>query len=164
MCAHCHVVTLEIKLTDLEAIRRACKRMGWELVENQATYKWVGIWVDDSPVPRHLFESEEEYNRVCAMTKPERRDFMPTILGKCTHAIKLPGVDGEIGLIQRGKEFVPIWDYYTHGLHRVRTDNGMDGFVQSYATEKAKLEAQRRGKYVTEHKLPNGAIQIQIHG
>jgi len=38
----------------------------------------------------------------------------------------------------------------------------MDGFLQAYAIEKAKLEARRKGYSVTEKKLPNGSIKLEV--
>lgn len=35
-------------------------------------------------------------------------------------------------------------------------------FLQSYAVEKAKLEARKRGHTITEHQLDNGSIRLQI--
>jgi len=38
----------------------------------------------------------------------------------------------------------------------------LDAFLQSYAVEKAKIEARRNGHQVTEAKLPNGSIKLTI--
>lgn len=162
MCLNCHVVSVSVEFKNLEAIKAACKRKGWNFVEGQTTYRWVGRWHDDSPVPRNLFESEEEYLRVCAMTPSERKEHMPTILGKCTHAIQLPGAAGEIGLLQRGGQFIPIWDYYTRGLSKVRSENGMAGFVQAYAVEQAKVAAMIQGNFCTEEQEQDGTIKLHI--
>lgn len=35
-------------------------------------------------------------------------------------------------------------------------------FLQSYAIEKAKLDARRRGHAVAEHQLPNGSIRLTV--
>jgi hypothetical protein len=42
----------------------------------------------------------------------------------------------------------------------------LDRFLQSYAAEKAKIEARRRGHSVFESTLPDGSIKltIQVHG
>jgi hypothetical protein len=162
MCAHCHVVSLEIELNDIAAVDAACTRLGWRLNRNQKTYNWVGRWYDDSPVPRHLFTTEEEYQRVCNMTSQQRKAHMPTILGKCDHAIQIPGARGEIGIIERDGKLLPIWDYYTCGLGDVRAENGMNGFVQAYAAERAKLEASLRGNFCTEQQEQDGTILLRI--
>jgi hypothetical protein len=38
----------------------------------------------------------------------------------------------------------------------------MDAFVQAYAVEKCKLEARRKGYQVTERKLPNGNVTLEV--
>ena len=38
----------------------------------------------------------------------------------------------------------------------------LDKFLQSYAVEKAKLEARQRGHTVTEQQLTDGSIRLQI--
>lgn len=38
----------------------------------------------------------------------------------------------------------------------------LDGFLQMYAVEKAKLEARKKGYAVSEQYLENGAIKVQI--
>jgi len=38
----------------------------------------------------------------------------------------------------------------------------LDRFLQAYATEKAKLEARRRGHSVTEQQLSDGSIKLTI--
>ena len=162
MCASCHVVTVKTELNNLQAIKNACLKMGWQFCQGQTTYKWVGTWVDDSPVPRLLFEDEAEYNRVVQMTREERRRYMPGVLGKCTHAIKIPGAEGEIGIIQRGNLYIPIWDYFAHGLIKLRDANGMAGFMQAYGVERTLLEAQRHGHTCFQHKLDDGSVQLRI--
>lgn len=41
-------------------------------------------------------------------------------------------------------------------------DKHLHGFLQSYAVEKAKLEARRRGHTVSEQQLTDGSIRLQI--
>jgi hypothetical protein len=58
MCAECHVVTLDLEIKDLGALKTACDRLHWQLREGVSQYRWAGYWADDSPVPRHVFESD----------------------------------------------------------------------------------------------------------
>lgn len=37
-----------------------------------------------------------------------------------------------------------------------------DAFIQSYAVEKARIEARKRGHSVTEQKLPDGSVKLTI--
>jgi len=38
----------------------------------------------------------------------------------------------------------------------------LDAFVQAFAIEKTKLEARRKGYQVTERKLPNGNVTLEV--
>ena len=166
MCKECHVVSVDTELKDLQAVANACHRLGWQLRLDQKTYQWVGRWYDDTPVPRQLFDETEhgqaEYDNVVRMDPHQRTHVMQHRLGKCTHAIGLPNARGEIGLIQRGDKFVPIWDYYTQGLNDVKADNGMNGFLQAYAVELAKLTAQRQGQMFREIQCQDGSVELHV--
>jgi hypothetical protein len=39
MCANCHVVAVDTKILDLDALRSACKALGWSFNANQRTYR-----------------------------------------------------------------------------------------------------------------------------
>ena len=39
----------------------------------------------------------------------------------------------------------------------------LDGFLQAYAVERAKIESRRKGHSVTEQTLPDGSIKLTIH-
>lgn len=38
----------------------------------------------------------------------------------------------------------------------------LDAFMQSYAVEKARIEARKRGHSVTEQRLPDGSVKLTI--
>lgn len=144
-----HLVTIATQLRDLAASRAACKRMGWELLEGQKTFEWYGRYVGDY----RAFEKQLTDLGI------KTEDY-----GKCDHAIKVPGAEYEIGLVQKGDQLVPLWDAYKPGgLQDITNENGMGGFLQAYAIEKAKLEARRKGYSVTERTLPNGTVQLQVN-
>lgn len=157
-----HVVSIAIEFQDLDAIKAACRRLGWTFREGQGTYRWFGHWVDDSPVPRHLFAEEAEYNRVVAMSRDARRLYMDQLLGHCEHAISVPGCDYEIGIQNVGGKWVPVWDWFhAGGLHTVMGTNG-GPLAQAYAVEKSKLEACRRGYPCTETATEDRTIFLDI--
>ena len=70
---------------------------------------------------------------------------------------------------------LPDWRYVVVcelGSGQVRYDsyNGrwgeqqhLDSFLQSYAVEKAKIEARRKGHGVTEQKLDDGSVKLTIN-
>jgi hypothetical protein len=43
-----HVASIELEIRDLEALGKAAKSLGLELVRNQKTYRWFGRSVGDS--------------------------------------------------------------------------------------------------------------------
>lgn len=133
-----HVVTIATEIRDLQAVKAACKRLGWEFLEGQTTYKWYGESVGDYPLPT---------------------GFTAADLGKCHHAIRVPGARYEVGLVRRGNSFVPMWDYWYSGGLSEDTGNKL---AQAYAVEKAKAEARRRGHTVTEAAMPDGSIRLLV--
>lgn len=161
MCANCHVVTCEIEMKSLDAIAAAAKRLGWEFKHNQKTYEWYQKWVDDSPVPRHIFETEGEYNFVMNMTSEERKEYMTEKLSRCDHAIKIPNVDYEVGIVKVGEKYVPVWDWFRLDMRRVMGETGAP-LSQAYAVEAAILEAQAHAYTYSEQTLEDGAIQLTI--
>jgi len=169
-----HLVAIKTELRDLAAIKAACVRLGWTFAENQKTYAWHSRWVDDSPVPRHLFAEDEagekRYQEVVAMTLAERTEVMHQLLGKCDHAIKIPGCTGEVGLIRRGGNYIPIWDFAGGVGNAMCSDKAEWGWeaqdggplLQAYGIEKSKLEAKRQGYGVSEVKADDGSVKLQI--
>ena len=106
-----HIANVDVCFDDLDALEETCKKRGWSLVRGQTTYQWVGRWYDDSPVPRSLFATEEEYRKVLAMKKFERTAYMNALLGRCAHAIKVPGHTCEIGVVDVGGHYRLAWDW-----------------------------------------------------
>ncbi len=140
-----HVATVETKLTDLQAVKAACERMGWQFVEGQKKYAWYGRSVGDYSAADNALDH--------GMTEAD--------LGKCDHAIKVPGAKYEIGLVKKDNGYVPAWDWYAAGgLQNIRSENGLGGFMQAYAIEKTKIEMRRKGMVCSEKKLADGRIQL----
>lgn len=134
-----HIVTIKTELRDLQAIRAACKRLGWTFVEGQRTYAWYGRYMGDSQLPEGIAVDQ---------------------LGKCDHAIRVPGASYEIGLKATGKGYAPLWDYWhTGGL----PTNAGARLAQAYAVEKARAEARRQGHTVSERQLADGSVQLTIN-
>jgi hypothetical protein len=85
-----HLVDGDCSITNLDALDAACGKLGLELIRNQATYKWFGRFVGDSPLPPGLKIED---------------------LGKCEHAIRIKGAPAdayEIGLVRR-RDGQPGW-------------------------------------------------------
>lgn len=140
-----HVATIDIEIRDLDALDAACKRLGLELVCGQTTYKWFGRHVGDYPLPE---------------------GFTAKDLGKCDHAIRIPGKPKayEIGVVERrdGKPGYALqWDFFAggKGMQKVAGDDCAK-LQQAYATEAAKAAAVAQGFSVTEQQTHDGTIRI----
>lgn len=138
-----HVATIDLHITDLGALEQAAKRLGFELMHGQTTYKWFGQHVGDYPLPA---------------------GFTVDDLGKCEHALRHPNAEYEIGVIRRrdGKPgYSLIWDFFDDSLARVA---GKDccNVKQQYAGAVARQHAQRNGFRVQEHVQSDGSIRMVL--
>ena len=136
-----HLAKIELEIKDLAALRAAVQNLGYEFRENQQTYAWYGRWVGDSPLPDGV--SKEE-------------------LGKCSHAIRVPGCSYEIGVVQKGSNYILLWDFWhAGGLSKVIGNNG-GVLKQAYALERIRREARLKHYKFREKLLPNNTIQIVL--
>lgn len=136
-----HLAKIELEINDLTALDKACKRMGFELMKGQKTYKWYGRWVGDSPLPEGVDKSK---------------------LGTCDHAIKVPGASYEVGVLKKDNgKYGLLWDYWGAGglPEKIGKNGGL--LKQAYTLEKAKMESIKKGYFVKEQKL-NGKIQLTV--
>ena len=99
-----HVATIDIVISDLDALEAACKENGWRLMRGQKTYKWYGTWVND-------------YHGADAAYK---HGVNPKSYGKCEHAIKVGGAGAyEIGVSRNeAGDLVLIWDFYGGSIEK----------------------------------------------
>lgn len=140
-----HVAEMELEIKSLEALEVACKRLGLELVKGQKTYKWWGHSVGDYPLPAGFTEAD---------------------LGKCEHAIRIPGDKRayEIGVTKRrdGKPgYALLWDFYAGGYGlEAKIGPGGGLLKQSYSIQVAKKQMMRKGFRVTEKKNAKGEILL----
>jgi len=78
---------------------------------------------------------------------------------RCDHAIKVPGADYEIGVINNNGIYELNCDFYDRNLERVIGRQG--GLLkQAYAVEKTKIEARKKGYSVVERQTQAG---IRLH-
>lgn len=106
-----HMADVDVSVNDLEALEEVCKKRGWILQRGAKSYRWVGRWYDDSPVPRSLFADEAEYRRVVAMGRADRTTYMEAMLGKCEHRIEVPGHFCQVGVVKVGEDLRLVWDW-----------------------------------------------------
>lgn len=140
-----HVVEIETKITDLDALDKACLELGFNLKKDQHTYKWYGRWVGDSPMPQ-------------GMTKAD--------LGKCDHAIAIKGCQYEVGVRRQGDgSYTLVYDYWNSGGLDKHLGQKAGPLVQSYAKHKTLREVSRLGqRVVNQQKLEDGSIRLVVQG
>ena len=77
----------------------------------------------------------------------------------CDHAIRVPGADYEIGVINKDGLYELNCDFYDRTIERVIGRQG--GLLrQAYAVEKTKTEARKKGYSVMERQTDTG---IRLH-
>jgi len=77
----------------------------------------------------------------------------------CSHAIKVPGADYEIGVNHRNGRYELTCDFYDPNLEKAIGKQG--GLLkQAYAVEKTKTEARKKGYSVLERQTQTG---IRLH-
>lgn len=142
-----HITTIDLQVKDLDAMRKACERLGLELVEGQKKFKWYGRFVGDTTPPKGI----------------DAKDY-----GKCEHAIRVKGNPSayEIGLVKRtdGKGYtlcVDTWrggfglrDYVSYDTSAKTLDNfGVDKLKDWYAAEVAQKQMRKQGFRVNARQL-----------
>lgn len=150
-----HIATVECEIKDLDALERACVRLGLELRRNQKTYRWFGVSVGDEPLPEGLTAAD---------------------LGHCEHAIGIPGDHEqdesrrpyEVGVCRRpvGPNGVRPAGYVLHfdgwlgGFGLVnRIGEQCHTLKQNYQLEVAKRQMQLKG-YRVQERTAHGGIQL----
>lgn len=143
-----HISTIELEVRDLEALKRAAQALGLEFVAGQRTYRWYGRHIGDYPLPQ-------------GFTKED--------LGKCDHAIRIPGNDRayEIGVVRRrdGRPgYVLLWDFWSGGFGlQEKVGENANRLKQAYACEAAKAAALRAGhRFVAQATRADGSVVLRF--
>jgi hypothetical protein len=142
-----HVAKIDTKILDLDALSMACQRLGLEFKSGQTRYRWWGSSAGDYPVPNGLTVDD---------------------LGKCVHAISVPGFDHvnrdkggqyldkngawqqapyEVGLIQNADgSFTFVWDFFEGGYGmQEKVGENCGKLLAEYSMCVAEKAAQERG-------------------
>lgn len=140
-----HITVIEIQIKDLDALEAAARELGLELRRGQTTYDWYGRKVGNDPMPE---------------------GFTVADLGKCDHAITIPGNERayEVGVCaSRNGEpgYTLMWDFWNggYGLQDKIGQNGQR-LIQEYAVQVAMNEAMREGFRVTREVLEDGRVVL----
>lgn len=140
-----HVATVEVHITDLDALQAACEPLGLEFVEGATTFRWYGYSVGDYPLPAGFTEAD---------------------MGKCDHVIRLPdnSTAYEVGVVRRrdGKPgYLLMYDFWQGGF-------GLEAVIgakacrlkQHYAAQVAMQQVRKQGYRVTQSRTETGAIRL----
>ena len=130
-----HISKIEIVIHSLDDLKDACKKLGYEFVENQTSYKWYGTWVGDTPLPEGMKIED---------------------IGKCDHAIRVPECKYEIGIVRQDNHYILVWDYYRAGGLTEKIGNNAGRIKQAYTISRVRKEARRKGYRIRERKTNQG--------
>jgi hypothetical protein len=130
-----HISKIEIVIHSLADLKDACGKLGYEFVENKKTYKWYGRWVGDTPLPEGIKIED---------------------IGKCNHAIRVPGCKYEIGVVRRDSHYILLWDYYSVGGLTEKIGPNAGKLKQAYTVLRVRKEARQKGYRIWEKKMDQG--------
>ncbi len=136
-----HLTTIDVEIKSLDSLKAACRRLGFELKENQKSYKWYGAYMGDYPLPEGIKKSD---------------------LGKSAHAILVPGAQYEVGVVKNGDHYNLLYDFWEPGGLNAALGPNAGKLVQAYAIEAAKEEAQHQGFSVWEENLSDGSVNLHM--
>ncbi|MBE3141433.1 MAG: hypothetical protein IMZ53_12735 [Thermoplasmata archaeon] len=136
-----HITKIAIEINNIEALKSACKELGFTFLENQKTYRWYGRAVNG--VPEGINEAD---------------------LGKCLHAIKVDGAEYEIGVVKlpNGK-YTLLYDGWGSGRGE-KLIKSVPQLTQMYGVHYTTILARQKGQTVSRSLLYNGSIQLRIGG
>ena len=135
-----HVAKIELEIKDLDTLQAASERLGLEFVRNQKTYAWYGASVGDYPLPDGITVED---------------------LGKCDHAIRVPGAAYEIGIVRKNNKYILLWDFYSQGGLEQALGRNAGKLKQAYAIERVYQEARRKGYHIIEQTIDQ-AVRLTI--
>jgi hypothetical protein len=131
---------------DLGCIAEAARTLGLEFVHGQKTYDWYGRKVGNDPLPE---------------------GFTVEDLGKCDHAIRIPGNERsyEIGVAERrdGQPgYTLLWDNWNggYGLTDKVGQNG-ERLVQEYGVQVATKHVMMEGYIVSREVFADGHVILK---
>jgi len=77
-------------------------------------------------------------------------------LGKCNHAIRVPGAQYEIGVVRRDQKYILLWDFWHQGGLEQKLGKNAGRLKQAYTIERVRKEARLKGHRICEQKTNQG--------
>lgn len=148
-----HVVAVDCRITDIDALRRACETLGLEFREGQTTYRWYGRWEND-------YAAEDAAYKL---------GIRPETYGQCRHAIAIPGDDRsyEIGVVERSDgTYALVLDFYgSNGARTAQMVGGHDfcWLLNHYQGEVQSRIARDNGWFVDRYDVSPADHSIRLH-
>ena len=130
-----HISKIELVIQSLENLKEACRQLGFEFIKDKKTFIWYGRWVGDTPLPEGVKIED---------------------IGKCDHAIRVPGCAYEVGVIRRGDHYILLWDYYHAGGLEAKIGPNAGILKQAYTVARVRKEARQKGYRIREKKMDQG--------
>jgi len=124
-----HVAQTTCPIDDIPSLAEAVQSLGCEFVEGQKSYAWWGVFVGDFPLPEGVKEED---------------------LGKCNHAIKIPGCEWEVGVVESKTApgtYNLLYDFFEGEGDRIhaKLGNKLGTLQQRYALTRTKNTLARSG-------------------
>ena len=152
-----HIASVELEIKDLDALAAAAEQVGLAFRRDQATYH---CWATG--------RSREAVETFARGRNQTLDDFLPPgytfeDLGRCAHAIHLPGTPYELGVVAR-RDGRP--GYALHGdlgMMRAQVDQYVSKLRQAYAEQVAVKQARREGFRVVGRRVgQDGKVHLQL--
>ena len=130
-----HVTTIDATdKYDIPSLKQMCKNEGWEFIENKTTFAWFGRHVGDYPLPA---------------------GFTVDDMGKCSHAIRIPGCTYEVGVVRKGEEWKLLYDFWGTGGLKQRLGENAGLLKQSYSMAKTQTTCKKYHRSWKEQPVKN---------
>ena len=144
-----HIVTIDLEIHNLEALKSAAARLDMEFREGQTTYRWFGTRIGNDPLPPGM--SVED-------------------LGRCEHAIAIreagAGKAYEVGVVRSKSHdgYTLVWDFWRGGFGlREVVGDGCGRLMQAYALASAKSSAAAKGWSTQEVIQNDGSVRLTLN-
>ncbi|MDB6017688.1 MAG: hypothetical protein JWR19_2177 [Pedosphaera sp.] len=144
-----HIATIKTAITDLEAVKRACKELGFTFKENQKT---CAFWPTGSKPQQCACDH--------AIELPSGNYKMELGLVKTDTGYDLVG-DELMKLSEKDKRG-PFWCKHIFGMDKNPLGQNFGRFIQHYGLHKTQIEAAKKG-WLTTRKVVPGTDKIQVH-